>query len=350
MASNRSSRKWNNIRAAVFSATIWAASLIVKAEEGNPPEGTQYLKSQTPESRSFEEQHTNKTINSTLKISERLLLLGTIFTGVAKFLTTTVMKYVESNYVYQSQGQYTCYRNVCFYPENGLGLQVGGPVTPDVENTTFIFFNRSDPTGKEVNETTWEEFASTYHGNISKPLIAIVHGLNGTRQSPWAVKLRKTLFEIVDCNVLVVDWQHRAEIPLYAKAASSTPLVGILLSFMLQKIIETSNCSLHPDNVHIIGFSLGAHAAGVCGRHFYENTGFLIGRITGLDPAGPLFEHSNVSLSLNDAKFVDVIHTNAGNLTDGRYGLNQSIGHVDFYPNGGHDQPNCSFPLASETG
>lgn len=48
-------------------------------------------------------------------------------------------------------------------------------------------------------------------------------------------------------------------------------------------------------------------------------------------------------LSANDADFVDVIHTNAGNLSEGRLGLNKSIGHVDFFPNGGYDQPGCKF-------
>lgn len=152
----------------------------------------------------------------------------------------------------------------------------------------------------------------------------------------------------VNCNVLVADWQPRAAFPNYARAASSSALVGVLLSMLLQKMIQISNCSLHPSNVHIIGFSLGAHAAGVCGRHFLNHTDFPLGRITGLDPAGPLFERSNMSLSQDDAEFVDVIHTNAGKLSEGKLGLNKSIGHVDFYPNGGTDQPGCAFISESQ--
>jgi hypothetical protein len=50
-----------------------------------------------------------------------------------------------------------------------------------------------------------------------------------------------------------------------------------------------------------------------------------------LDPAGPTFSipNPNNRLDVTDAKFVDVIHTSAG-----KSGIAQSIGHVDFYPNG----------------
>ena len=49
-------------------------------------------------------------------------------------------------------------------------------------------------------------------------------------------------------------------------------------------------------------------------------------------------------LDMTDATFVDIIHTNAMTLTyagfDG-YGIPFSIGHVDFYANGGVHQQGC---------
>lgn len=79
------------------------------------------------------------------------------------------------------------------------------------------------------------------------------------------------------------------------------------------------------DKVHLIGHSLGAHISGYVGRYFKGE----LGRITGLDPAGPLFftVSSNLSIWKTNAKFVDVIHTCAGIL-----GIVEPKGHIDYYP------------------
>lgn len=59
---------------------------------------------------------------------------------------------------------------------------------------------------------------------------------------------------------------------------------------------------------------------------------------SGIDPAGPGFFENVPSgrLTSNDAKYVQAIHTNAGIL-----GFLFSIGHSDFWPNGGVTQPGC---------
>ena len=65
-----------------------------------------------------------------------------------------------------------------------------------------------------------------------------------------------------------------------------------------------------------------------------------------MDPAGPGFYSSNSfknwKLDKNDASFVDVIHTSVG------FGIEESIGHSDFWPNLGLEQPGCkSNPVCS---
>ncbi|KAH6930734.1 hypothetical protein HPB50_017990 [Hyalomma asiaticum] len=69
--------------------------------------------------------------------------------------------------------------------------------------------------------------------------------------------------------------------------------------------------------------------------------------MAGLDPAGPLFDDDIVGLSPGDAQFVDAIHTDAGTLYDLRLGINKSVGHVDFFPNGGNNQPQCDGRIAT---
>lgn len=68
-----------------------------------------------------------------------------------------------------------------------------------------------------------------------------------------------------------------------------------------------------------------------------------LGRITGLDPAEPHFSKAKrpVRLDRTAAKYVDIIHTDASQFIRGGLGMTESIGHVDYYPNGGTDQPGC---------
>lgn len=66
---------------------------------------------------------------------------------------------------------------------------------------------------------------------------------------------------------------------------------------------------------------------------------------SGLDPASPLFRQmltaSLSSLGSDDAKFVDVVHTDSARIWSEGFGLFNPIGDVDYFPNGGLDQPGC---------
>ncbi|KAL4710463.1 hypothetical protein ACJJTC_008865 [Scirpophaga incertulas] len=97
------------------------------------------------------------------------------------------------------------------------------------------------------------------------------------------------------------------------------------------------------DNFHFIGHSLGSHLGGYCGHALQKKFNLKLGRITGLDPAAPHFSKTVtlVRLDRSDAKYVDIIHTNALPLYMSGLGISEPIGHVDFYPNGGSVQPGC---------
>lgn len=94
------------------------------------------------------------------------------------------------------------------------------------------------------------------------------------------------------------------------------------------------------ETVHIIGHSLGAHVAGYVGKYFLEYTGRKVKRITGLDPAAPIFNRDSTTcdqrLCAYDAQVVDVLHTNRNVM-----GFNEPIGQIDFIANGGYLQPGC---------
>ena len=89
---------------------------------------------------------------------------------------------------------------------------------------------------------------------------------------------------------------------------------------------------------------MGAHLAGYVGTIVQRDFHLKLGRITGLDPAEPHFSKTPdiIRLDPSDAEFVDVIHTDASTFIRGGLGIVQPVGHVDFYPNGGNNQPGCN--------
>lgn len=139
-----------------------------------------------------------------------------------------------------------------------------------------------------------------------------------------------------------MDWALGAN-GSYGIAVSNVELVGRQLALI---ILDAIKLGIDPNTVHIFGFSLGAHIAG-CASEMLKKRNILLGRITGLDPASPFFRHRifrerSRKLDASDAKLVDVIHTDGSiDFADG-FGLFKPIGHVDFFPNGGREQPGCT--------
>ncbi|XP_016090170.1 lipoprotein lipase-like isoform X3 [Sinocyclocheilus grahami] len=167
----------------------------------------------------------------------------------------------------------------------------------------------------------------------------IIHGWSvaGLLES-WVYKLVSALFEREpSANVIVVDWLDRAS-KHYPTSAENTGLVGADVAKFVNWLEEMD----YPlEKVHLLGYSLGAHVAGVAGNL----TNNKVNRITGLDPAGPSFENADNlrRLSPDDATFVDVLHTNTRGSPDLSIGIQRPVGHVDIYPNGGTFQPGCSI-------
>jgi len=112
-----------------------------------------------------------------------------------------------------------------------------------------------------------------------------------------------------------------------------------VVAMLIDDLVNATGVDI--STVHILGHSLGSHVAGYAGERLKN-----LGRITGLDPAGPYFEGLSPAARLDptDAVFVDAIHTDAKHLLpDLGFGMYETAGHVDFYPNGGKEQPGCDL-------
>eukprot|EP00105_Crassostrea_gigas_P024959 XP_011445385.1 PREDICTED: pancreatic triacylglycerol lipase [Crassostrea gigas] len=130
-------------------------------------------------------------------------------------------------------------------------------------------------------------------------------------------------------NVMLIDWGKGAEVN-YRQAATNVQTVGAYVYMILVKN------KIPWDKIHLIGQGLGAHAAAEAGKLAKGK----INRITGLDPASPLFEDTDFAISKESAKFVDIIHTDARPFG---YGMKKPCGHLDVYVNGGRRQPGCTY-------
>ncbi|CAG2113539.1 unnamed protein product, partial [Medioppia subpectinata] len=159
----------------------------------------------------------------------------------------------------------------------------------------------------------------------------------------------KDYFLDYDYNVVVLDWETPASDSNYFNAAFNCQIVGAMLSYFVRTLVSMG---VNVANIHLVGHSLGAHIVGFCGKNF---TNPKIGRISGLDPAGPGFwrNDSRTRLAPTDASLVVVTHTSGGlikwdgSLADvlqmsGYVGNVEPLGHYDFRPNGGTGQPGCN--------
>uniref|UniRef100_A0A147BX95 Putative phospholipase n=1 Tax=Ixodes ricinus TaxID=34613 RepID=A0A147BX95_IXORI len=237
-----------------------------------------------------------------------------------------------------------CYPTVdCFTKGDDLTLPTGFPSAPENVGTKFNLYSMEHKDeAVEISVSSPKETLKKEFGT-RKDLVFIVHGFGQGEHSTMPIDIKNAFLGKINCNFVVVLWAEGAKKPLYNIAAANTALVGRQIALLLKTLTEYFPDTVSSSEVHLIGFSLGAHVAGFCGRSFTLLTNKTIGRITGLDPANALFTNSGVHLRPSDADFVDVIHTNRGKASSGKMGIDKQCGHVDFYPNGGSRQPGCSW-------
>ncbi|CAH0405500.1 unnamed protein product [Chilo suppressalis] len=197
-------------------------------------------------------------------------------------------------------------------------------------NNQYWLFTRQNPGNPQFlwNGNGNSVTGSNYRAN--RPTNVIIHGWTNNGNSVINTFVRDALLAVQDCNVIVVDWSSIAG-GSYVSAVTGVPGVGQAIGNFLNWLISATGGNWN--NIHLVGYSLGAHISGVAGRQ----VGGRLARITGLDPAGPLWQTNSNRLSSNAAQYVEGIHTDGG-----LQGIFNPVGDADFYPNGGRNvQPGC---------
>ena len=197
------------------------------------------------------------------------------------------------------------------------------PKCPSTFSPTFTLYTRTATTGVRF---TKESIPSSFSNN--RGTVFLVHGYTSYFNSDFAA-LKDALLKKDDWNVIATDWKEGAKFLTYSQAASNTRTMGALIGAMVNELRKRPGSKKH---FWCIGHSLGAH---VCGNTRLTAKP-LLDRITGCDPAGPLFLPTQ-GLIRSSASKVDIIHT------DNFWGSIYLRGHVDFFPNGGKSQPGCPF-------
>lgn len=202
-------------------------------------------------------------------------------------------------------------------------------------NVTFYLYTRETIDNPTQLDMANEQTVSSAVLGRSKRVFVLLHGYTGYRDFSPNTEIRPEILKHGDHSVISVDYGPLVPEPCYIQAVHNLPVVAKCTAQLLDAMMSKSMFALK--NLHIIGFSLGAQTAGMISN--YVKTGKLP-RITGLDPAKPLFTFapSEHKLSKDKADFVDVIHTDIL-----ARGVLRSAGHTDFYVNGGIEQPGCSL-------
>ncbi|XP_026315857.1 pancreatic triacylglycerol lipase-like [Hyposmocoma kahamanoa] len=201
------------------------------------------------------------------------------------------------------------------------------------ENVTFWLYTRANQNNPHQLFALKPESITSAPFVKDAPIKIIIHGYTKDRNSTPNTELRPAYMECCDYNLISVDYNPIARDPCYIQAARNTELVGMCTAQLVDEMVKNYNFSL--SKIHPIGFSLGGQIVGFIGNYM---TSGRFERSTGLDPALPLFATSDnrKKLDSGDAKFVDVLHTNA--LEKGKL---EPSGTVDFFANGGMMQPGC---------
>ncbi|XP_077283041.1 phospholipase A1-like [Arctopsyche grandis] len=193
---------------------------------------------------------------------------------------------------------------------------------------SIIFYTPTDKVVFPINKAV-KSISRLPEFNKNLPVVVVANGYLMSANDPTIVQAARYLQSFGNVSIFVYDHAILTT-NIYLLASTNAQYAGEALGRFLAELR-----GLGVPRFHLIGFSLGGQIVSFAGKEFYKLTNSKINRISSLDPASRCFYALPPSKRLTDtdATFVDVLHT------DGYF--EGPIGHVDFYPNNGTNQPGC---------
>ncbi|GBP13186.1 Lipoprotein lipase [Eumeta japonica] len=186
-------------------------------------------------------------------------------------------------------------------------------------NNAYWLFTRSNRNNAQILVNGNANSVWNSHYWAGRPLKVIVHGWNSNGNSAVNTLITAAFLDVSDVNVIVVDWRALANSG-YWTAVSGVPSVGQFLGDFLTWLVNLTGSNWN--NMHLIGFSLGAHVVGNAGRR------------TGARPIRdwiPLALNGAVTQTLSGPPTED---TWSASTCGGSLGINDPICAANFYPTG----------------
>ncbi|XP_055538345.1 pancreatic triacylglycerol lipase-like [Wyeomyia smithii] len=205
------------------------------------------------------------------------------------------------------------------------------PLFDPETDVVYRLFTRRNPLHGTVLE--WSDASTISNSNFDAghPTRFLIHGWTEDDDATLFFVIKDHYLRVGDFNVITVDWSAGAQTINYIAARNRVGGVGMITSRLIDVIRSATGQS--QAMISVIGFSLGAHAAGNTGKH--QNN--QLDTVIGLDPAGPLFSEGQADIfTPNDAIYTEAIYTSAGSL-----GFDGPLADANFYPNWGRSQPGC---------
>uniref|UniRef100_A0A8C5PMS4 Triacylglycerol lipase n=1 Tax=Leptobrachium leishanense TaxID=445787 RepID=A0A8C5PMS4_9ANUR len=240
-----------------------------------------------------------------------------------------------------------CFKELgCFppgFPYSGTAQRPfpDAPASPQEMNIQLYLQTPENPEQSQILDPYIPSSIKNTHFSTKRPTIMIFHGMADFAYRSWVYTMCKEIIFVKNCNCIGVDWSKGAgDFYTYIQSANNVRVVGAYAAYLIQQILKCIDPTYDPCNYHLIGHSLGAHAAAETGKRIRP----CVGKITGLDAARPYFKDTpaEVCLDPSDACVVMAIHTDTSFLG---VGIKEPIGHYDIYPNGGDHMPGCPDPI-----